>query len=62
MVLSIFKCYWRVLIPLFIARRGKFLLGKAEDQGNTVCIGKDDNEILQEFNRRKYMNLDVSDL
>ena len=28
---------------------------KAEDEGNTVCIDKDDNEILREFNRRQYV-------
>ena len=28
---------------------------KAEDEGNTVCIDKDDNETLREFNRRQYM-------
>ena len=28
---------------------------KTEDEGNTVCIDKDDNEILREFNRRQYV-------
>ena len=28
---------------------------KAEDAGNTVCIDKDDNEILRKFNRRQYV-------
>ena len=30
---------------------------KAEDEGNTVCIDKDDNEILREFNRFIYCRL-----